>query len=84
VRLQELRVQRRFGYIPNAMSINTRQALELLNQALASGARSPEEVKRFLLSPAEHRTSFGPLRFDADGDHQVAFQVFTAAEDQVP
>jgi branched-chain amino acid transport system substrate-binding protein len=78
------RFQRRFGYSPNAMSISTRQALELLDQALASGARSPEEVKRFLLSPAEHRTSFGPVRFDAYGDHQAAFHVFTAAEDQVP
>ena len=78
------RFRRRFGYSPSALSISTRQALELLDQALASGASNPEEVKRFLLSRPEHRTSFGPVHFDAYGDHQAAFSVFSAEEDQGP
>ena len=76
------RLRRRFGYSPSAMSISTRQALELLDQTLVSGASSPEKVKRFLLSRSEHPTSFKPVHFDAYGDHQAAFSVFSVEEDQ--
>jgi len=78
------RFERRFGYTPNAMSINIRQAIEILDQALASGASSPAAVKRYLLSRPEHATSFGPVRFDASGDSQSRYHVFPARADLPP
>ena len=62
------RCERRFSYRPGAISLSTRQAIELLDQALASGASSPSEVKRHLLVRREHRTSFGSVRFDPSGE----------------
>lgn len=78
------RFERRFGYTPNALALSTRQAIELLDQALASGAQTPAQVKRYLLSKPEHRTSLGPVRLDADGDRSATFHVFAAAADIAP
>lgn len=78
------RFEQRFGYTPYAMALGTYQALELLERALASGARSPAEVKRFLLSRPEHPSSFGPIRFDAYGDVQARYHVFSLSDDQAP
>lgn len=64
------RFEQRFGYRPWAMSMSTRQAIEILDRALARGARTPEQVKRFLIQLEEHPTSFGVVRFDANGDVQ--------------
>lgn len=76
------RFERRFDYTPYAMAFGTYQALELFDQALASGASSPAAVKRFLLSRREHATRFGPIRFDAHGDVQARYSVFGLADDQ--
>jgi branched-chain amino acid transport system substrate-binding protein len=76
------RFEQRFGYTPYAMAFGTYQALELIDQALASGATSPIEVKRFLLERPEHSTSFGPVRFDASGDVMAPYHVFPLAADQ--
>lgn len=62
------RFQRRFGYEPYAMSIGTRQALELLDQAFTRGHRSPKAVKHYLLSRSVHRTSLGLIRLNEFGD----------------
>ena len=70
------RFERRFGYTPYAMGLSTRQALELLDRALASGASTPAAVKRYLLSKREHPTSFGPVRFDATGDVDARYHFF--------
>jgi branched-chain amino acid transport system substrate-binding protein len=78
------RFERRFGYTPYAMALSTYQALELLEQALASGASSPAAVKEHLLAKPEHATSFGPVRFDANGDVQAAYHVFGLADDHPP
>jgi branched-chain amino acid transport system substrate-binding protein len=78
------RFERRYGFTPYAMGIGTRQAIELLDQALASGARTPAAVKRYLLSKPEHRTSLGPIRFDATGDVQAQFHLFPATADRAP
>ena len=78
------RFERRYGFTPYAMGIGTRQAIELLDQAIASGARTPEAVKRYLLSKPEHRTSLGPIRFDATGDVQAQFHLFPATADRAP
>ena len=75
------RFQQRFGYSPGALAISTRQGIELLDQALAAGAQTPSDVKRFLLSKPEHRSSLGPVRLNADGDHAGHFSVFPAAAD---
>ena len=78
------RFEERFGYTPYAMGIGTHQALELLDRALASGAQSPAQVKRFLLGQPQHATSFGPIGFDATGDVQARFHVFPANADRAP
>ncbi|MEB3254984.1 MAG: ABC transporter substrate-binding protein [Synechococcaceae cyanobacterium] len=78
------RFERRFGYTPYAMALGTHQALELLDQALASGASTPTAVKRHLLSRSEHPTTFGPIRFDASGDVQAQYSVFGLADDLPP
>lgn len=78
------RFHKRYGYSPNALAISTRQAIELLDQALSTGARSPAAVKRYLLSKPEHRTSLGPVRFDATGDVKARFHVFPATADRAP
>lgn len=70
------RFEQRFGYSPYAMGFGTRQAIELLDRALASGATTPQAVKRYLLSKAEHPTSLGPVRFDASGDVRGRFSFF--------
>ena len=76
------RFEQRFGYTPYARALGTHQALELLDRALASGANSPTDVKRYLLSRPEHPTSFGPIRFDASGDVQARYHVFALSDDQ--
>ena len=70
------RFEQRFGYRPWAMSMSTRQAMEILDRALASGASTPAAVKRYLLSSREHPTSFGAVRFDANGDVQGRYHFF--------
>ncbi len=75
------RFRRRFGYAPYAMGMGTYQAMQLLDQAFRSGARTPEQVKRHLLSRSPHSTSFGPIRFDADGDVQARFQPIRPHDD---
>lgn len=78
------RFEQRFGYAPYAMGIGINQALELLDQAIASGAHTPQEVKRFLLAKPKHNTSFGPIRFDANGDVRTRFHLFAASTDRAP
>jgi branched-chain amino acid transport system substrate-binding protein len=78
------RFERRFGYKPYAMGLSTRQALELLDRALASGASTPAAVKRYLLSKPEHPTSFGPVRFDANGDVQGNYVFFRPSTSALP
>jgi branched-chain amino acid transport system substrate-binding protein len=78
------RFERRFGYTPHAMALGTHQALELLDQALARGASSPEAVRSRLLSQPEHNTSFGPIRFDSFGDVQSRYHVFSLTDDAPP
>lgn len=62
------RFEQRFGYQPLAISLTIRQALELLEQALAAGHSSPESIKRYLLSRPEQSTSLGTIIFDEYGD----------------
>jgi branched-chain amino acid transport system substrate-binding protein len=60
--------QQRFGYLPYAMGLGTRQAIELLDQAFRQGLRTPAAVKRHLLQNQPHQTSLGAIRFTASGD----------------
>ena len=75
------RFEARFHYTPYALSIGTRQALELFDQAFASGATTPAAVKRYLLSRPSHPTSFGPVRFDASGDVRARFHAIDPTSD---
>jgi len=78
------RFEQRFGYSPSALSLSTRQSIELLDQALASGAQTPSQVKRYLLSRRVHRTSLGPVQLDRFGDSSAPFYVFPASADLKP
>ena len=71
------RFDARFGYTPQGMTLGTRQALELLDQAFARGHATPEAVKRYLLSMPVHQTSLGPVAFDRFGDVADGFQTLT-------
>ena len=71
------RFDARFGYTPQGMTLGTRQALELLDQAFARGHATPEAVKRYLLSTPVHQTSLGPIAFDRYGDVTHGFQTLT-------
>lgn len=62
------RFQARFGYEPHSMTIGVRQALELLDSAFSQGHRTPEDVKKYLLSVKVHKTSLGAISFDQFGD----------------
>ena len=64
------RFQARFGYEPYAMSLGTRQALELLDQAFSHGHRTPAAVKHYLLSRPVHHTSLGSISFNRYGDSE--------------
>lgn len=74
------RFQNRFGYEPYAMSIGTRQALELLDQAFSQGYRTPAAVKRYLLGKPIHQTSLGPIRLDRFGDSTNALHAYRLEE----
>jgi len=63
----------RFGYEPHSMAIGVRQALELLEQAFSKGYKTPEAVKKYLLSIPVHQTSLGPIAFDRYGDVSQKF-----------
>ena len=76
------RFEARFHHTPYSLSIGTRQGLELLDQAFAHGATTPAEVKRYLLSKPVHHTSFGPIRFDANGDVEAVFHAIAPTADQ--
>ncbi len=78
------RFQTRFGYEPYAMSIGTRQALELLDQAFSRGHRTPVAVKRYLLSQPVHHTSLGPIRLDRFGDSTVPLHAYHLAPQPGP
>jgi branched-chain amino acid transport system substrate-binding protein len=62
------RFEQRFGHEPQGMSLGTRQALELLDQAFAAGHVTPDAVKHYLLSIPQHETTLGPVRLDRYGD----------------
>lgn len=67
------RFHARFGYQPMAMALMVRQALEILEQAVSEGYNTPEQVRQFLLSQPELKTSLGDIRFDEFGDMQQTF-----------
>lgn len=74
----------RFGYTPQGMTLGTRQALELLDQAFAQGYDTPEAVKRYLLSTPVHQTSLGPIAFDRYGDVTAGFHTLTDLRRELP
>lgn len=78
------RFERRFAYPPHAMGLSTRQALEVLDRALASGASTPAAVKRYLLSKPEHSTSLGVIRFNRYGDVQSTYHFFRPSAQALP
>ena len=78
------RFDARFGYTPQGMTLGTRQALELLDQAFARGHDTPEAVKRYLLATPVHQTSLGPITFDRYGDVTASFYTLTELRRELP
>jgi branched-chain amino acid transport system substrate-binding protein len=73
----------RFGYQPMAMAFMVRQALELLEQAIAAGHTAPDAAKQYLLSQPELTTSLGVIEFDASGDSQQALHPITDLSEEL-
>jgi branched-chain amino acid transport system substrate-binding protein len=67
------RFRQRFGYQPLAMALLVRQALEILEQAMAAGNENPDRVKSYLLSRERLQTSLGEIKLDDMGDMQQIF-----------
>lgn len=67
------RFTQRFGYQPMAMAIMIRQALEILEQAIAAGHKTPASVKKYLLSGQPLQTSLGQLQLNEFGDRTQGF-----------
>jgi len=63
----------RFGYEPHSMTIGVWQAIELLDKAFDKGCKTPEEVKKYLLSKDTHITRLGNISFNGDGDVEQNF-----------
>lgn len=62
------RFKQRYGYQPMAMALTVRQALELLEQALAAGHTEPQAIKQYLISQGTLKTSLGEIELDQFGD----------------
>jgi ABC-type branched-subunit amino acid transport system substrate-binding protein len=58
----------RFGYMPTFISLNVYAGLETIAAAWDAGARTPDEVKRWILERGEVPTIFGASAFDRFGD----------------
>ena len=67
------RFNARFGYQPMAMALMVRQALEILEQAIAAGHTEPDEVRQYILSQKTLSTSLGDITLDEFGDKQQTF-----------
>lgn len=67
------RFHERYGYQPMAMALMVRQALEILEQAVAAGHDTPAAVRQFMLSQPELKTSLGTIKLNESGDMQQTF-----------
>lgn len=61
-------IEENYGLSPTILSLTVYVALELLQQAVESGAATPEAVKKWLLNRGPHKTMFGPITFDRYGE----------------
>lgn len=71
------RFRTKYGYAPTFISLNVYTALEILNVALNSGRRTPEEVRQYVLQRKTFETTFGTTTFDANGDVQMPVYFIT-------
>jgi hypothetical protein len=62
------RFKTRYGYSPTAVSYYVYSALSLLDEAFRSGARTPEAVKKRLISRGRMETPLLSFSLDAMGD----------------
>lgn len=67
------RFKSRYGYQPMAMALMVRQALEILEQAVAQGHTTPKAVKKYILSQGQIETSLGSVSLDQFGDMRQTF-----------
>jgi len=67
----------RYGYSPTFISLNVYQAIEILQQGLDAGLRSPAELKQFVLEQDSIETTFGKISFDEYGDSQSPLYFIT-------
>ena len=64
------------------MSFGIRQALELLDQAISHGHRTPAAVKHYLLSKPVHHTSLGSISFNRFGDIEGKLYAYSPTSGQ--
>lgn len=62
------RFQQRFGYRPVSVAYGIQQALEILDQAAKAGHVTPQDVRNYLISTQNIKTSLGNVSFNDFGD----------------
>lgn len=66
-------IEKEYGFTPTMVSLKVYEALTLLDAAVRSGARTPEDVKRYLIERSPHATDFGSVELDRFGDASADF-----------
>ncbi|HOD53237.1 MAG TPA: ABC transporter substrate-binding protein [Candidatus Cloacimonadota bacterium] len=77
------RFQKRYNYAPHAMNFGVRQAMELYEQAIRKGHKTPEAIKQYLLSEPVHHTSLGNISFDKNGDVKQKYYFIRNVENEL-
>jgi branched-chain amino acid transport system substrate-binding protein len=67
----------RYGYSPTFISINVYIALSILSEAIDAGARTPVEIKRYIMEKKTFPNEFLDVRFDEFGDVAIPLYFVT-------
>jgi len=67
----------RFGYSPTFISINVYIALGILSEAIDAGARTPAEIKQYILKKKTFPNEFVDVSFDEYGDVAIPLYFVT-------
>lgn len=65
------RFRKRYGYAPTFISLNVYTGLEILDEALQKGYRTPSDIKAYILEQRTFQTLFGPITFNSSGDVEL-------------
>ena len=62
------RFRRKYAHFPTSISLNVFSILQVIEEAISAGKRSPEEMKKYILHKGSFTTQFGTVSFDQNGD----------------